>query len=90
MFFELSTRTRKDLIGPVTDICKCGRDEAIVVNVAKQRKLYWVVPAGTTHSISVECRWCGRARRVIGNKAKELSEQAAINMRAWELENNKK
>jgi hypothetical protein len=88
MFFELSTRTRQDLIGPVSYICKCGSNEAIVVSIAKERKLYWVVPVGTTHSVSVVCLQCKRARKVIGNKAKELTEQALINLQLWDMNSN--
>lgn len=84
MFFEMSTRTRQNFIGPVERPCakkKCDSEWVVLVDRAKQRKLYWAVPLGTTHAITAVCPRCSDERRLIGSQT-ELIAQAVLNAQA--------
>jgi len=77
----MTTRRRADFLGPVESPCKkCGADYRLVYDLAKTRKLYWVVPLGTTHQVRIACGQCNRDERVIGTKGQELARLAVANM----------
>jgi hypothetical protein len=83
VFFEMSTRTSRNAYGPVDCKCKkCGADVAVVCDRSDERKLYWVVSLGTSHTVTLVCTGCQRERSVRGASAGRLVQKAIENAEA--------